>query len=120
QFLFGFITFLVLLCCEKATAGFRARVLPTHQTMGIIIYTLAIAGCLTGLIQTARSRLSGPTPLEPEKPDYKNILNPVNPFLNPGMVINMVGVCLITLAIIIPYIIRNFTQRRNVASFSVN
>ncbi|CAG2168379.1 unnamed protein product [Oppiella nova] len=120
QFLFGFITFLLLLCCEKATAGFRARVLPTHQTMGIIIYTLAIAGCLTGLLQTARSRLSGPSPLEPEKPDYKNIGSPLNPFLNPGMVINLVGVCLIALAIIMPYIIRNFTQRRNMASFSVN
>jgi hypothetical protein len=57
QFLFGFVSFLVLLCCEKATAGYRARVLPTHQTMGIIIYSLAVATCLTGLLQTARSRL---------------------------------------------------------------
>ncbi|XP_054166255.1 uncharacterized protein LOC128963762 isoform X2 [Oppia nitens] len=120
QFLFGFVSFLVLLCCERATAGYRATVLPTHQTMGITIYMLAIAGCLTGLLQTALNRLSGPAPLEPEKHDYKSIMNPMNPFLNPSMVINMVGACLIALAIIMPYIIRNFTQRRNVASFSVN
>jgi hypothetical protein len=116
QFIFGFISFLVLLCCEKATAGYRTKVLPTHQTMGLVIYSLAVAACLTGLLQTARSRLSG----QGDKPDYKQQSNPANPFLNAGLVINMVGACLIAAAIIMPYIIRNFTQRRNQASFSVN
>jgi len=55
--LVGFVSYLVLLCCEKATAGYRARLLPTHVSMGLVIYGLAIAACLTGLIQTARSRL---------------------------------------------------------------
>jgi hypothetical protein len=120
QFLVGFVSYLVLLCCEKATAGYRARLLPTHVTMGLIIYGLAIAGCISGLLQTARARLGGPTAAEPEKPDYKNMTNPANPFLNSGIVLNMVGVCLIALGIIMPYIVRNFTQRRNHASFSVN
>lgn len=120
QFVVGFVSYLVLLCCEKATAGYRARLMPTHVSMGLIIYGLAIAGCLTGIIQTARSRLGGPTATEPEKPDYKNMTNPVNPFLNAGIVINMVGVCLLSLAIIMPYIIRNFTHRTNQATFSIN
>jgi hypothetical protein len=117
QFLVGFVSFLVLLCCEKATAGYRARVLPTHVTMGLIIYGLAIAGCISGLLQTARVRLPGKTPADYS---YKNMTVPANPFLNPAIVINMVGVCLIALGIIMPYIVRNFTHRRNHASFSVN
>lgn len=57
QFTFGFLTFLVMLCCEQATSNFRATLLPIHKTFGLIIFSLAISTCLTGLLQTARSRL---------------------------------------------------------------
>jgi len=96
QFIVGFVSFLVLLCCDKATQGYRAKLLPTHVTFGIVIYHLAIAACLTGILQTARYRLSG----KDGKPSYRELIEPT-------IVINAVGVCLIGLAIIIPYIIRN-------------
>jgi cytochrome b561 len=57
QFVFGFVSFLILLCCDQATANYRAALLPIHKTFGLIIFSLAIATCLTGLLQTARSRL---------------------------------------------------------------
>ena len=40
--------------------------------------------------------------------------------LNPGLVINTVGGCLIALAILIPYLVRNFSHRQDSASFRVN
>ncbi|KAI1286448.1 putative transmembrane ascorbate-dependent reductase [Halotydeus destructor] len=109
QFVIGFVSFLVLLCCDKATQGFRAKILPTHVTFGIVIYQLAIAACLTGLLQTARSRLSG----KDGKPNYKDLNEPT-------IIINAVGCCLLGLAIIIPYIIRNCGQRKSLTVFSVN
>ena len=57
QFVFGFVSFLILLCCDSATSKFRAALLPIHKTFGLIIFSLAISTCLTGLLQTARSRL---------------------------------------------------------------
>lgn len=57
QFVFGFISFLILLCCDQATSKYRAALLPIHRTFGLIIFSLAIATCLMGLLQTARSRL---------------------------------------------------------------
>lgn len=57
QFVFGFVSFLILLCCDNATSKFRAALLPIHKTFGLIIFSLAISTCLTGLLQTARSRL---------------------------------------------------------------
>lgn len=57
QFVFGFVTFLILLCCDSATSRFRAALLPIHKTFGLTIFSLAVATCLTGLLQTARSRL---------------------------------------------------------------
>jgi len=109
QFMVGFVSFLVLLCCEKATASYRARLLPTHITFGLIIYALAVVTCLTGLLQTARQRLGG----KDGKPDYKDLTEP-------GIIINAVGCCMIGLLIIIPYIIRNYNQRRHHGSFNIN
>lgn len=57
QFVFGFVSFLILLCCDQATSNYRAALLPIHRTFGLIIFTLAIATSLMGLLQTARSRL---------------------------------------------------------------
>ncbi|XP_015788112.1 probable transmembrane ascorbate ferrireductase 2 [Tetranychus urticae] len=100
QFVAGFVSFLILLCCDKATANFRARLLPTHVTFGLIIYSLAVIASISGLLQVARSRLSG----KEGKPNYKE-------FEEPTIIINAVGCCLIGLAILLPYIIRNCGQR---------
>lgn len=96
QFVFGFVSFLVLLCCDRATSNYRAALMPIHKTFGLIIFSLAIATCLTGLLQTARSRLSSKL----NKTDYHELAEA-------GIVINLIGACLICLAILMPYIIRN-------------
>lgn len=94
QLLFGFVTFLVFLCCETATAKFRQRMLPTHITFGLIVFSLAIASCVTGLTQTSRKIL-----------DYKH-------FPEEGIIVNTLGVTLIALAIVIPYIVQNNSFKR--------
>lgn len=53
QFVVGFFSFLILLCCENGTAGFRASLVPIHATFGILTFMLAIATCLTGLTEKA-------------------------------------------------------------------
>ncbi|CAH2011946.1 unnamed protein product [Acanthoscelides obtectus] len=51
QFVVGFFSFLVLLCCEGATAGFRASLVPIHASFGLTTFILAIAAALTGLTE---------------------------------------------------------------------
>jgi cytochrome b561 len=51
QFVVGFFSFLILLCCEGATAGFRASLVPIHASFGLTTFMLAIAACLTGLTE---------------------------------------------------------------------
>ncbi|XP_066998243.1 lysosomal membrane ascorbate-dependent ferrireductase CYB561A3 isoform X2 [Anabrus simplex] len=57
QFIVGFFSFLLLLCCESATAAFRAAMIPIHASFGITIFMLAVASCVTGLIQKAVDNL---------------------------------------------------------------
>uniref|UniRef100_A0A1W7R9E8 Putative transmembrane ascorbate ferrireductase 2 n=1 Tax=Hadrurus spadix TaxID=141984 RepID=A0A1W7R9E8_9SCOR len=94
QFVVGFISFLVLLCCENSTAKFRQRLLPTHITFGLIIFSLAVASCVTGLTESAI-----------KLQDYKK-------FGKEGIIINSLGIALIALAIILPYIIQNNSFKR--------
>lgn len=53
QFVVGFFSFLVLLCCEGATARFRAALVPIHASFGLTTFVLAIAACVTGLTEKA-------------------------------------------------------------------
>lgn len=53
QFVVGFFSFLVLLCCDSATASFRAALVPIHAAFGLTTLMLAIATCLTGLTEKA-------------------------------------------------------------------
>ncbi|KAG8192619.1 hypothetical protein JTE90_017184 [Oedothorax gibbosus] len=101
QFLFGGFAFVVLLCCDVATAKFRAALLPTHVTVGLATFTVAAIACLTGLMQSARYRLSG----KDGKPDYKDLEEQ-------GIIVNTLGMCVVALCIVIPYIIRNSNYRR--------
>merc|ERR1712241_344400 len=43
RFMVGFFSFLLLLCCESATASFRASLVPIHSTFGISTFVLAVA-----------------------------------------------------------------------------
>lgn len=101
QFITGFFSFLVLLCCDNATAKFRQSLLPTHVTFGLIIFNLAVVACLTGLTQSARYRLNG----QGGNPQYRD-------FPEQGIVANVLAMVLIALAIVLPYIIRNNSYRR--------
>jgi len=58
QFIVGFFSFLLLLCCESATASFRAALVPIHSTFGITTFVMAIATACTGLTEKAFFSLS--------------------------------------------------------------
>ncbi|XP_059476493.1 plasma membrane ascorbate-dependent reductase CYBRD1 isoform X1 [Neocloeon triangulifer] len=87
QFVVGFFSFLVLLCCESATASFRAALVPIHATFGITTFLLAVATCLTGLTEkvifTLKSEYSG----LPEE----------------GIVVNALAMVLVAIAIFVSY-----------------
>ena len=53
QFIVGFFSFLLLLCCESATASFRASLVPIHSTFGITTFVMAVATCCSGLTEKA-------------------------------------------------------------------
>jgi len=58
QFLVGFFSFVLLLCCEPSTAKFRASLTPIHSTVGTVTFLLAIATAVTGLTEKAFFELS--------------------------------------------------------------
>jgi hypothetical protein len=60
QFVIGFFSFLILLCCEGATAACRASLVPTHATFGLITFVMAAATAVTGLTEKALFELKGP------------------------------------------------------------
>ncbi|KAH1003030.1 hypothetical protein HUJ05_010979 [Dendroctonus ponderosae] len=90
QFVVGFFSFLILLCCEGATAGFRAALVPIHASFGLTTFVLAIAASVTGLTEKALFTLGS---------HYQH-------FNEEGMVINTIGVSLIALAILVGYILQ--------------
>ncbi|XP_022258334.1 cytochrome b ascorbate-dependent protein 3-like isoform X2 [Limulus polyphemus] len=102
QFLVGFMSFLVFLCCDNATVKLRQRLLPTHITFGLIIFGMAIATCLTGLMQTARHMLSGTI----DKQNYEDLPEQT-------LVINILAVSLLALGIVIIYLVRNNSFKRS-------
>ncbi|CAG7836587.1 unnamed protein product [Allacma fusca] len=53
QFVVGFFSFLILLCCEGRTAACRAALVPTHATFGIITFVMACATAVTGITEKA-------------------------------------------------------------------
>merc|ERR1712117_785139 len=52
-FVVGVFSFLLLLCCESATAGFRAALVPLHSTFGTSTFLLAIGTAVAGLTEKA-------------------------------------------------------------------
>ncbi|XP_076328260.1 lysosomal membrane ascorbate-dependent ferrireductase CYB561A3-like isoform X1 [Tachypleus tridentatus] len=96
QFIVGFVSFLVLLCCDVSTAKFRQQLLPTHKTFGVIIFSMAVAACVTGLTQSARHRLSG----KDGKENYEDLPEQ-------AIVINILGIAIVTLGILLAYLTHN-------------
>jgi cytochrome b-561 len=89
QFVIGFFSFLILLCCEGATAACRASLVPTHATFGLITFVMACATCMAGLTEKALFALK--------------TTNYVNWTSNEAIIINALGVVIAAAAISIVF-----------------
>ncbi|XP_028134842.1 plasma membrane ascorbate-dependent reductase CYBRD1 isoform X5 [Diabrotica virgifera virgifera] len=96
QFVVGFFSFLVLLCCEGATAGFRAALVPIHASFGLTTFMLAIAASLTGLTQKVW------LVLKPEE---------YTAWKEEGIIINSLAMALVALAILVSFAVRSPTLK---------
>ncbi|XP_050044017.2 uncharacterized protein [Dermacentor andersoni] len=108
QFIVGFVSFLVLLCCDKATVTYRQRLVPIHTNFGLIIFSIAAAACVTGLMQTAKGRFNGVN----GAPNYQDLPEE-------GIFVNTIAIAIIALTILLPLLVRN-NLRGGQAVFSVN
>ncbi|KAL5286605.1 CYBRD1 family protein [Megaselia abdita] len=93
QFVVGFFSFLVLLCCENHTYACRATMVPIHASFGLVNFMLAIATCITGLIEKEKA-------LNAEKSISSN---------NAEMehyIINSLGITLVAIGIIVSFAVR--------------
>jgi len=126
QFIVGFFSFLLLLCCESATASFRAALVPIHSTFGITTFVMAVATSCTGLIEKAFFTLSSDpnTPQEnnlidsikePDQYDYYADTKPVlyngigdlyTELPNEAIIVNTIACALVALAILMPCILK--------------
>ncbi|XP_050310289.1 plasma membrane ascorbate-dependent reductase CYBRD1 isoform X2 [Anthonomus grandis grandis] len=98
QFVVGFFSFLILLCCEGATAGFRAALVPIHASFGLTTFILAIAAALTGLTEKALFELGERYPK----------------WENEGIIMNALGVSFVALAILVTYAVRSNNLKSDV------
>ena len=53
QFVVGFFSFFILLCCEESTGAFRVALVPVHGTTGLTVFMLGVATAVTGLTEKA-------------------------------------------------------------------
>ncbi|XP_017123473.1 probable ascorbate-specific transmembrane electron transporter 1 isoform X1 [Drosophila elegans] len=58
QFVIGFFSFLVMLCCENKTYSCRSAMVPIHASLGLANFWLAIATSVTGLIEKERETVN--------------------------------------------------------------
>uniref|UniRef100_A0A1B6CL74 Cytochrome b561 domain-containing protein n=1 Tax=Clastoptera arizonana TaxID=38151 RepID=A0A1B6CL74_9HEMI len=101
QFVVGFFSFIILLCCEGATAAFRASLVPVHASFGIITFMMAVATCLTGLTEKAFIELGD---------EYSK-------FSEEGIIINALAMVLVALGILISYTVRREPLRVDSTKF---
>lgn len=47
-------SFLILLCCENRTYSCRAAMVPVHASFGVATFMMAVATCVTGLVEKER------------------------------------------------------------------
>ncbi|KAF2883277.1 hypothetical protein ILUMI_22895 [Ignelater luminosus] len=92
QFVVGFFSFLVLLCCEGATAAFRAALVPIHASFGLTTFMLAVAACLTGLTERVFDVLGWS--------EYSK-------WPHEGIVVNTLAMVLVALGILVSYAVRS-------------
>ncbi|XP_024086042.1 cytochrome b reductase 1 isoform X2 [Cimex lectularius] len=97
QFVVGFFSFLLLMCCDSSTANFRASLVPIHATFGLTTFVLAVATCLTGLSEEAYLNFGINYTLWPEE----------------GIIMNALAMVLVALAILVSYAVRREPLRVN-------
>ncbi|XP_075237908.1 cytochrome b561 family member no extended memory isoform X2 [Lycorma delicatula] len=93
QFVVGFFSFLVLLCCEGATAAFRASLVPIHASFGTTTFMLAVATCLTGLTEKVMHQFGEDYAKWPEE----------------SIIMNALAMVLVALGILVSYAVRRET-----------
>ncbi|XP_070490432.1 plasma membrane ascorbate-dependent reductase CYBRD1 isoform X1 [Chironomus tepperi] len=101
QFVIGFFSFLVLLCCENATYKFRSTMVPIHASVGVATFMLAIGAAITGFTEKALNDIG--------KDSYSTMVEE-------GIIINSIAIILIALGIIVPFAVR---RTNSPASFKV-
>ncbi|KAG8320091.1 Cytochrome b reductase 1 [Homalodisca vitripennis] len=77
QFVVGFFSFIILLCCEGATAAFRAALVPVHASFGVTTLMMAVATCLTGLTQKVYHDVGlgiGPPPIKIHEEEFRVLI----------------------------------------------
>lgn len=101
QFLFGFFSFFLTLCCRKLTQRMRAKALPIHRTFAMIVLCASVATVISGLSQLARFQLNG---LD-GKDNYRDLTIS-------SILINLTGVSVIASTILIFFITFIFKRRQ--------
>lgn len=99
QVVAGFFSFIILLCCEKATQKFRSVMVPIHASLGLATHLSAIGTILTGLNEIKAKEVKSDAILPDET-----------------IVINVIAVVLVAVGILIPFAIR---RSNSPASFRV-
>ncbi|XP_012161840.2 cytochrome b reductase 1 isoform X2 [Ceratitis capitata] len=93
QFVVGFFSFLVLLCCENRTYKCRSIMVPIHASFGLVNFMLAIATCITGLVEYERQDAGNP------------VLSSRNSEIE-HYIINSLGIVLVAIGIIVSVAVR--------------
>ncbi|XP_017079225.1 transmembrane ascorbate-dependent reductase CYB561 isoform X3 [Drosophila eugracilis] len=93
QFVIGFFTFLVMLCCENKTYSCRSAMVPIHASLGLANFWLAIATSVTGLIEKERETVTE-TGVSPENKLIEHYIT------------SAIGVTLIFIGIIVTFAVR--------------
>ena len=104
QFLFGFFSFFVTLCCRKMTARMRAKALPIHRIFAMIVLCASVAAVISGLSQLARFQLTGANDAS-GRPDYRDLGLP-------AILINLTAVSVLLATILIFFITFVFKRRQ--------
>jgi len=101
QFMFGFFSFFVTLCCRKLTARIRARALPIHRTFAMLVLCASMSAVISGLSQLARFQLNG---LD-GRLDYRDL--PTS-----ALLVNLSAVCVLASSVLIFFITFIFKRRQ--------
>lgn len=102
QFLFGFFSFFVTLCCRKLSARMRAKALPVHRIFAMIVLCASVAAVISGLTQLARFQLTG----KDGRPDYREVASAST------LLINLTGVSVLLATVLIFFITFIFKRRQ--------